>query len=886
MKKGLKIAGIVVVVFLALLLIIPLALKSKVGDIVKKEANEMLTAQLDFESLDLSLLRHFPHASVELKGLTVVCAEPFEGDTLARVNRVSVVVNLMSLFSDTGYEVTKVLVDGPYLHAHKLEEGAVNWDIMSATDEEDEEEEESTSSFRLQLRDVQLQDAVIEYVDDSTGMRAGIEPLNLRLKGDLSTAQSQLDLQIEAHKLNYSAGGVSLLNDADLTAQIAIDADLENNKYTFSDNQVALNTIALSLDGWVALPDEDSVEMDVKVNSSQVEFRDILSMIPAFYTKDFANLTASGQMTLGAWAKGTMVGDQLPAFEATLTVRNGSFKYASLPKSVTGITVDAGVANPGGTLDATTVNVPTFALSMAGNALNCSLSAATPMSDLSFKAATNGKVNLGAIKEVYPLSDSVSLAGVITADMQVAGRMSDIEKERYEQIAASGNLTVEGVTATLAGIPEVKVRRAAMSVSPKALTLSELGVTVGQSDVEASGSLTNYIAYFLRDQTLRGRLTVKSSLLDLNELMSSVSSSTEESTETSAETVSTETSTEESQAIVVPKNLDLSMSASVGKILFEKMVLTNFTGNLTVAGGTVTMNNLSMNAFDGSMKASGSYSTAEDESRPALKLSANISNASFATSFNQLDVIQRMVPIFEKTGGTYSMSLDMNTRLDNSMTPEYNTLQGSGSISSNNIKLQNIAVFEQLATALNNDTFRTIEAKDVKISFTIKDGRVLTQPFDMKVGTINMNLSGSTGLDQTIDYTATVKLPDSKVSSVVSTVDVGIGGTFSSPKVTVDVKKAAKEAITNAIQQKLGLTTTSSSTEGKSADEIRAEAKAQGDKLIEEAQAQRDKLVEKASSKLAKIAAQTSGDALVKAAEKKAQQLLDDAEKQISEQQQ
>ena len=881
MKKFLKIVAIVAVVLIAVALVVPLALKSKVGDIVKKEAGELLTAEVDFRSLDLSLLRHFPHASVELEGLTVVCAAPFEGDTLASVGRISVVVDLMSLFGDSGYEVTKLLVDKAHLPARKLADGSVNWDVMKPSDEPAEEKEpaeaDEPSAFRLRMRDVRLSEAVVRYEDDSTGMRAGVDPLDLRLSGDLSGERSDLDLRLEAHRLSYAAGGVALLRDADLTADVTLDADLKNKRFTFSDNRLSLNAIALSLDGWVALAD-DRTEMDVRVNSSKVEFRDVLSLVPAFYTRDFENLTASGQLTLDAWAKGVLAGDRLPAFETTLAVRDGSFKYASLPKAVTGITIDARAANPGGTADATTVDVPTFALTMAGNALRGSFSAATPMSDLRFKAAAAGKVDLGAVKEVYPLGDSIALAGVVTADMQASGRMSDIERERYEAIAASGRLTVEGVTAALAGLPEVKVRRAAMSVSPAALTLSELGVTVGRSDIEASGTLSNYIGYLLRDQTLRGRLDVRSSLLDLNELLGDAS---EASADTGAAAAPADTAA--MRAVVVPQNLDLALGASLKKILFQKMVLDDFTGSLTVAKGTVSMNRLAMNAFGGRMSASGSYSTAADAQRPALKLKAEIADASFSTTFDQLDVVRRMVPLFEKTGGDYSMSLDLATRLTQTMNPDYATLQADGAIRSKNIRVQNIAVFDQLAAALKNDALRRIEAKDVDIRFTIRDGRIATQPFDLSVGGISLNLSGSTGLDQTIDYTARVTLPEGSAGGILTAVDVGIGGSFSSPKITLDVKNAVKDAVSNAIGEKLGLSVGSS--EGKSADEIRADAKAKGDKLVEEARAQRDKLVGKASGKLARIAAQASGDALVSAAEKQAQKLMEQAEQQIAAQQ-
>ena len=48
MKKFVKIAAIVVAVILAVALIVPFALRGKIADIVKREANEMLAAKLDF----------------------------------------------------------------------------------------------------------------------------------------------------------------------------------------------------------------------------------------------------------------------------------------------------------------------------------------------------------------------------------------------------------------------------------------------------------------------------------------------------------------------------------------------------------------------------------------------------------------------------------------------------------------------------------------------------------------------------------------------------------------------------------------------------------------------------------------------------------------------
>ena len=42
----------------------------------------------------------------------------------------------MSLFGAAGFEVTKVILPEPALHAHKLADGKVNWDIVKASGEE------------------------------------------------------------------------------------------------------------------------------------------------------------------------------------------------------------------------------------------------------------------------------------------------------------------------------------------------------------------------------------------------------------------------------------------------------------------------------------------------------------------------------------------------------------------------------------------------------------------------------------------------------------------------------------------------------------------------------------------------------------------------------
>jgi len=887
MKRFLKITATVVAVVLVVAIVTPLLLRGKIGDIVKREANAMLAARLDFEKLDISLLRNFPNASLNLKGLTLVGTDRFEGDTIVAARRITVVVNLMSLVGDEGFEVRKIILASPALHAHKLADGAVNWDVMKPSEQADTTaaEESAPSSFRLSVRDFRLTDAVIRYEDDSTGMELRTAPLSLRLSGDMSAESTQLDLDLLAGGVDFTQGGVPLLHDAELALDAEIDADLAEGRFTFSRNTLRLNAIEMRLDGWVQQVG-DALAMDVSAGCSEVRFKDLLSLIPAFYKHEFRSLAASGELSMELWARGQMHGAQLPAFELKTEVHNGSFQYSSLPKAVTDINIAAKVSNAGGELDKTEVEISEFGLKMAGNSLSATGYATNLMSDPTFRATLSGRVDLGAIREVYPLEKGIDLAGRIAASMKLSGRMSDVESGRYERISASGSLVVEQLGLHVQQLPEVFIRRAAATISPQAMTLGEFGVTVGGSDLSATGQLTGYLGYLMRGEQLAGRLYVKSDLLDLNEIRAAVPADAEAES-ADAEKPAEEAAAAPAQAIVVPKNLNLSLNAELKKVLFEKMVITDIAGEMSVAGGTLSLDRLGLQLFGGKASASGRYSTAADPAHPTLSLAASIAKASFPRTFEEIEAVRQLAPIFEKASGDYSLSIDMRTTLDAAMSPDLMSLTAQGEISSENVSVEGVEVFDKLADLLKNDKLRRIEARDLKIRFSIKDGRVTTEPFDLKMGDVNVNMSGTTGLDRTIDYTAKVTLP-AGVGGVLGAVNVGIGGTFTSPKITLGVQETVEQVVSNVVSEQIDNLTggrgglLSDDTQTRAAA-LREEAQRAGEKLVEAAETQRQKLVDAAAKKgaLAKIAAEAAGDALVDEAKKQSKALLEEAEKQI-----
>lgn len=796
-KKTMKIAGITLGVILLLLLILPFAFQGKLAKLVKEEGNKMLNAQFDFRTLNISLLRNFPSASVSLEDFWLKGTGPFENDTLIQAGELTAAVNLFSLFGDGGYDISRIIVKDTRVHAIVLEDGRPNWDVMKPSpDAETPEDETAQETFRIKLQKLSVDNLSVVYDDRQGGIFADLSRLEADCSGDFGSDRTVVDLKMETPSLTCRTGGIPLLNKVSLEADMDVDADLAGGKFTLRENMLRLNAIQLNLDGWLAQT-KQGMDMDLRLNTNEVGFKELLSLIPAIYAKDFQDLKTDGKVTLNAFARGSMEGNtKVPQFEVNLDVKDAMFRYPSLPAGVEKINISALIRNAGGPLDATEISVAPFDFVLAGNPFSLNATVKTPVSDPDFHLTARGKLDLGKVKEVYPLDD-MQLNGLVQADLELGGRLSMVEKEQFEQMQAKGSLRLNQMKLVLKDMPPVDIQQSVFTFSPRYLQLSETTVNIGKNDLTFDSRFENYLGYALKGSTLKGTLNVSSNHLNLNDFMSA---------DTTAAVAEVPADTAAMGVIRVPENIDFQMQAAFRELLFDKMTLTDGKGTLLVRNGTVDMRNLSFNTMGGSVTMNGAYA-APQKKQPELNAAFDMRNISFAQAYQDLGLVQQLAPIFAGLKGNFSGNLQIDTPLDATMSPVMSAVQGKGALSTKDLSLSGVKFIDQVADIVKKPSLKEIKVKDLNIDFEIKDGRVTTKPFDLKLGDYNMNLSGSTGLDQTIDYTGKITMPAGGIASKLGTVDMTIGGTFTSPKVGIDMASLARNAAEQALKglgEKLG----------------------------------------------------------------------------------
>jgi len=926
MKKVAKITGIVILVILILAILTPLIFKNRIIAVVKKEANQSLNATFDFKNVKLSLFRDFPNLSVRINDLSIVGQGPFNGDTLVYLPGLNLTLNLLSVIRGDTYDIRKIQLLNPQIHLVVMEDGQASWNIAKTQEPAPPGEAAAPPAFKIALKKFEIRQGRIGYDDRQIKTMIDIRDLDHILSGRLTSDSTTLSTMTHISGLTVDYDGIRYLNRATLDIKADIDADLAASEYAFRNSTLRLNDLVLALDGSVAMPAED-YDIDLSFATTKTDFKSLLSLIPAFYFKDFKGVEATGTVTAGGHIKGIYNDTHYPSFSLQLAVEDGSFKYPSLPAGVTDIAIRADITNPGGDLDNTTVAVDRFHLDIAHNPFDIRFILKTPVSDPWLDVSLQGTYDLGRTKEFYPIGTGNDLEGMITVDAGFKGSLSALENNQYDQFEAHGYLTADHALVSSSMLPgPLEITGMRLEFTPAAAALKSAVFRVGRNDISANGTIRNYIPYLLKGDTIRGQLTVQSHFMNLNDFLA------EDTTATPSQVPPGTDTTAALTVFEVPGNVDMVLSSSFDRLVYQKMEMTYVKGTLRVNGRQVLLDNLTMNILGGGLAVSGSYDT-RDVKKPAVNFHLNVSNIDIPTTYATLGLFQRYAPIAEKMKGSFSSDVSYSSLLDPAMMPDYSTMTGNGRLTTSVITVQDLVTLNKIADILTLDKLKKLTLDKVDISFEFVNGKVIVKPFTFKVDRIMVQVGGSTSHKGGLDYLMHMALHKSvfgqEINRVVGNlmgkvkeqvpaltpgdsvkVDVVIGGTVKEPTVKVGLKesmsdevdklkkaaeeelrkqkeeleKNAREEANQALVDAQAQADRIMEEAGRKAEAIKTTARQTSDKMKKDADINAENLIAEGKKKgpLAELAARKSAEEMKKTTYKKADQLVQEADKQAT----
>ena len=821
MKVILKIVAGLVLLFIIALVALPFLLEKNIDKIVHTAIEGKVNANIDYANIDLSLIKSFPKAQLDITDLKITNNAPFANDTLFYANKLMTSFSFSQLFKgdNESIAVDKIRVSNSVTKILVNKEGKANYDItIDDGTPEEPATEESDSDFSLHL-DYEINNARVVYNDSVSHTYVALDNLMHSGKGDVSANISDLETSTDL-EMSFAMAGVEYTHNMPINLRATIGVDQKNQKYTFKENTGMLNQIPLEFSGWVQLL-EEATDMDINFSSKKGSFKDLLASVPKAYKTDLKGVSASGKFDLHGSIKGQSTETTIPKIDMVLDTRNASFKYPDLPKGISDLTLITNVVNTTGLIDDTYVNIDTFKMRIDQDEFGASGKLTNLSKNPTVAAKAKGVVNLGNLKNAYPIGEeTMSLTGIVNADVSMNFSQSAIDNEQYEDIKSEGQVGISNFVFENEELPQaVKISEMNVSFTPEIVKLENLDMTTGESDLNATGTLENIIPFALSDDVLKGDFNFKANTFKVSDFLTETE---EGATEEAGETTEGETTEEDSLDGAIPSFLDITSNFEAGVVHYDNLQLKNAKGQLTIKDQKASLKDISADFFDGSIGVIGEVSTAED--KPTFNMELDLQKLDITQSFAEIEMLQKLAPVASALQGLFTSSIKVQGSLNDDMTPDLNTLKGSAGVKLLEAKVQPEG--NQLLSSLNENTsfvdMDKLNLNDLSTNLEFEDGKIEVTPFDFQLTKdIKVSASGSHAFDSAIAYTLDMDVPakymGSSATSLISKlsaqeqsnlmvpVPITLGGTMTSPKVGVDLKSGitalTKQVVANQKQE-------------------------------------------------------------------------------------
>ncbi|MFB3389689.1 AsmA family protein [Flavobacterium sp. LAR06] len=468
-----------------------------------------------------------------------------------------------------------------------------------------------------------------------------------------------------------------------------------------------------------------------------------------------------------------------------ISLRQGWLKTQSYPNPITDITFVANVLNKAGTFQDLIVAAAPASFVFEGNPMyvNATLS---DYGDLAYNAKIKGELNVGRIYQVFS-QKGLDVTGYAKADLSLKGKQSYATTGQYEKLDNRGTLLLRNIKATSELFPKAFfIKQGNFRFQNEKMWFEKFYASYGKSDFDINGYLLNTINYFLESHgTLNGSFNMKSKLINVDEFMAL------EKGENKDRNLEVEYAKEDhpkmSGVVIIPKNLNVALTANADKVEYKGLVLNKLAGKVGIAKGGFFLENTTFNIIDCILGVDATY---KDETPTTAHFAAHFTAKDFSVqrAYKEIPLFHDMVTAAEKAQGIISVDYTVKGDLDGNMSPIYASLEGGGTINLRDVQVKGLKLFDGISSQTGQKGLNNPDLKGIEIISTIDNNLIHIEPFTFSVASFRPTIKGTTSFDGLLDLRMRLGLPPFGIVGF----PIVITGTHEDPKIKIFSKTGQK----------------------------------------------------------------------------------------------
>ena len=292
------------------------------------------------------------------------------------------------------------------------------------------------------------------------------------------------------------------------------------------------------------------------------------------------------------------------------------------------------------------------------------------------------------------------------------------------------------------------------NITPNIANIESFYTKIEKSDFRVKGEVSNIFNYLFENETLYGKIDLVSNFIDLNQFM------LEEGVTGEAQAKNIADGDTALEPIKVPKNVNFDIDADLEKVRYTDIDLDKINGKILVKDEIVELENCSARTLGGSFTMDGSYNS-QDEKNPTFDLDYKVNKFDFQKAFNKLNTFAVLAPIGKFINGVFNAKMKMSGTVGKDMYPNLSSLSIDGFVETLNGIVSGFKPVEEFSSLLNISELKTLKIQNTKNWFEVKDGMVTLKDFNYKYQGIDMEIGGTHGLTNDMNYNIKAKIPRS-----------------------------------------------------------------------------------------------------------------------------
>lgn len=277
-----------------------------------QQLNTYLATPIHVESIELSFLERFPHASIRLNKVSAKGSNPnLPNDTLFYFEKVYLSFNTFDLYYGR-YTLQSLEANTGFWHMCVDENGFENYRFLKT------ESDSSASNFIIDLERVKLVDTHFSTQDKRFGQHIDFQVHSALAKGHFSNQESNTALYGNFRVNQVAIAGENYMQNEALGIDAGLEFNLETGFYRLSRGKIILRD-KYNSDVWAQF---SPGEYALKLSSEKIDLQALRSLLPQSLLGENSNVQMGGNTRLNFSAE-LKKGELFPAIELEAHIHNG-----------------------------------------------------------------------------------------------------------------------------------------------------------------------------------------------------------------------------------------------------------------------------------------------------------------------------------------------------------------------------------------------------------------------------------------------------------------------------------------------------------------------------------------------------------------------------------